>query len=449
MTEPLAFENPPNHFNNHLLPFPPNAPPPTFPSRAHASIIDAYSQAASLFHACEYHQAIQLYKRLLQQKQDPVSEVLILFNIGILRDHLGEHSLAGEAYEKAVRLDGSFSIGWFCLGNAASLIGNFRRALRVFKICEKTIRGNFIDYHQQGLPWTLEKTRVIFNIRQTELRKLHKQHKGPLDHVWSLNRLPAGNIFELGRGVVLGIGWDVRTPTNLSEPELLEPQTHVGVLSAPVRHGQFMRHGTTQVSDPQKPLPPIPDKFPSPATINESFRRDHTQFAAPEMGRLVLGSKKSVSLISQANSSSTQRSPRSAMAPRLSSPVNRMPSQYASLSSLRSWESQSFNSRYHPMRPPDNQKHANVQPPNTDTRNCNLGSQKGAPGVKFDSFSIFALGEPQLRKLQAAANEASTSPAETLGRSRSLKRGRSSNKKDTESEVPQPTSDFVGHQRWL
>ncbi|KAH0542869.1 hypothetical protein FGG08_002729 [Glutinoglossum americanum] len=480
MAQLLSFESPSVRFNNHLVPSPLNAQPPVFQHGTCADILEAYSQAASLFHAYEYHQAIKAYKRLLRQKQSLVNEALLWFNIGILRDHLGEHALASEAYEKAVKLDGSFSLGWFCLGNSLSLISNFRRALRVFKICEKTLRGDSIDYHHYGLPWKLEKTRVTFNIRQTELRKLHKQHKAPLDHTWSLNRLPAGNIFEPGTGI-LGNGRNTKTPADLANPDALEPpelQARAGVGSLLTKHNQLRRHATTgaglssikndqlgrratdRASSRQKPLPLTPDEFPRQAAPSGGFNQDRTLFTSCATGRTASGDGQSVGPVYQTNSRLIQTSSIPAMAPQLASSAADMPTQFGSLPSLQDWERKSFKNRYHPasplnhpVNPPDHfvrpsdhpvrlfdsQERANVQPSTRDPGQGNLRPPRRARSERLDSFSIFALGEPQLRELQAAANEASANPAKALGRNRSLKSGRF-NERGIKSEAQPPAS---------
>ncbi|KAI9775248.1 MAG: hypothetical protein M1839_001366 [Geoglossum umbratile] len=359
----------------HQLPSP---PPQTSQAQTPAGILDAYSNAASLFHAYEYHQAIKAYKRLLRQEQDLISETLIWFNIGVLRDHLGEHALAAEAYEKAIKLDKSLSIGWFSLGNAISLLGNFRRALRVFKICEKTLQGDSIDYHQQGLPWTLEKTRVIFNIRQTELRKLHKQHKAPLDRVWSLNRLPAGKIFELSTTETPGNTEDTKPPPTLPEPRgaKLVEQTRAEARPLPAVHNKLRRSATAWVADPRKP----------PTAQGKLGRSATARIAIPQKP-----------VLDESNT------------------VTGTPQPFGSAPALQNWEKQSFNNQYQAVRPPDSQRGTNTQSSSTGTKYHNKSLPGDTRHERVDSFSIFALGEPQLRELRARANEASA-----VGRSRSL-----------------------------
>ncbi|KAI9858083.1 MAG: hypothetical protein M1813_007895 [Trichoglossum hirsutum] len=362
MEETLAFEGLSVRFNSQHLPSPPNAPPPTFRARTRASFLESFLHAASLFHAYEYHQSLKAYKRLLRQGQEFVSEAILWFNIGVLCDHLGEHALAGDAYEKSVMLDGSFSVGWFGLGNAISFIGNFRRALKAFKICEKTFQGDFIDYSQQGLPWILERTRVVFNRRQTELRILHKQHGGPLDQAWSLNRLPAGIIFGLGIGVIVG---NDSTSTSSTEPDSVEsaepwPRAEVG--SPPIKHDQLRRHTATRAGNARGQPPPTP-------------------------GRTSL--------------------------------VTAIPSQFPSLQHQE--KQQPFHNQQSPVGSPNSRRRANAQLSTASFENGNRAAQVRVPIERLDSFGIFALGEPQLRELQAAANEASNDPTGVLGRNRSFR----------------------------
>ncbi|KAH0551067.1 hypothetical protein GP486_007584 [Trichoglossum hirsutum] len=397
MGETRAFGGQSVRFNSELLPSPPNAPPPTFRPRTRASVLQSFLHAASLFHAYEYHQALKAYRRILRQEQDFVSESILWFNIGVLRDHLGEHALAGDAYERSVRLDGSFSLGWFSLGNTISLLGDFRRALKAFKICERTfLLGDSIDYSQQGLPWTLEKTRVIFNIRQTALRKLHKQHGGPLDQAWSLNRLPAGIIFGLGAGVIVedeepAAGTSTSSTTEPYTVETTEPWIRAGVGSPssssppppppplpPAKHDQPRKHATTRAGYPRGPsLPPIPSGKKCPDTA--------------------------------------------------------MPSQSKPLPFHPHREKQVFHNQQqqNPARLPNNnndnnnnnnnninnnsQSRTNAQVSTADVGHSSGSSTRDrpelelAPSTRLDSFGIFALGEGQLRMLRAEANKASSS----------------------------------------
>ncbi|KAI9774374.1 MAG: hypothetical protein M1840_004268 [Geoglossum simile] len=199
---------------------PPSAPPQATEAQTRDSIIKAYSEGASQFHSYEYHDAIGTYRWLLHQKQDFVSETLLLFNIGVSRDHLGEHALAAEAYQKAIDLDKSFSIGWFSLGTATFLLGNYEKAMKAFRTCLKTLKGDSMDYHERGLNWTLANTTVAFNENHSTFLALRKE-KGETSFIpWFLNRLPAGIIFE---STIPAGEEDTKPPLSLHEASSVEP----------------------------------------------------------------------------------------------------------------------------------------------------------------------------------------------------------------------------------
>ncbi|KAI9812200.1 MAG: hypothetical protein M1827_004866 [Pycnora praestabilis] len=184
------------------------SPPPISSSPTHNSLnlseaLDLWSQAILLFHAYEWEQSITAHRRLLKHCGTVlIPHAYLWFNIGVIRAHLGEYYLASEALTKAVKTDSSFVIGWYVLGMSFFQLDDFRSAKRRFGTCLALITdggmGETVDYKEKGLDFVLEKTRVEWNVRQTLFEKNHKQMRAPLllDTHLSLNRLPAGKLFE-------------------------------------------------------------------------------------------------------------------------------------------------------------------------------------------------------------------------------------------------------------
>src|SRR5579862_2244632 len=145
------------------------------------------------------------------------------------------------AYKTALKIDQSFSIGWFSLGTATYFLGNYKKALEAFRICERTFKGDSIDYNEQGLPWTLDRIRVKFNILHTELRRDNKQHGATPGPQCALNRLSAGIIF--GTKTISGGG------------KLIEPQAGAEVKPLSVAHRKPGRSATARAGNWRKQLP--------------------------------------------------------------------------------------------------------------------------------------------------------------------------------------------------
>ncbi len=167
-------------------------------------------------------------------KSPPLPKVSRLwFNIGVIRCHLGEYALAVEALDHAVEADQKLAVAWYVMGMALFELQDFRRAERRFKMAllcfeedavegglgptqieedddeifadgagqkarrtEKKLKIMQIDYRSKGLSFVLERTRVEFNVRLSLLWKLHRQVKAERPPQWTLNRLPAGKIFQ-------------------------------------------------------------------------------------------------------------------------------------------------------------------------------------------------------------------------------------------------------------
>lgn len=186
-------------FASQLLPSPPNAAPPTPFNLDPESAAALYSHAVLLFHAYSWHQSIKYHRSILRRDVGGLLPAAHLwFNIAIIRCHLGEYALAVEAFDKAIEHDPELAIAWFCMGIALFQLGDYRRAERRFKQCLACLGPDvvLIDYKPQGLNFSLEKTRVEFNIRLCLLWKLHKQVKADRPPSWSLNRMPAGLLIE-------------------------------------------------------------------------------------------------------------------------------------------------------------------------------------------------------------------------------------------------------------
>ncbi|KAI9794563.1 MAG: hypothetical protein M1816_004450 [Peltula sp. TS41687] len=199
----------PLRFASLLLPSPPNAAPATpFHLDAESATV-LYSHAVLLFHAYSWHQSIKFHRTILRRDVGGLLPAAHLwFNIGIIRCHLGEYALGVEALDKAVAHDSDLAIAWFCMGIALFQLGDYRRAERRFKRCLACLYPGgpdvvlLIDYRPKGLDFALERTRVEFNIRLCLLWKLHKQLKADKPPPWSLNRLPAGRVFEPADGKI-------------------------------------------------------------------------------------------------------------------------------------------------------------------------------------------------------------------------------------------------------
>jgi len=225
--------------------------------------------------------------------------------------------------------------------------------LEAFRICERTFKGDSIDYNEQGLPWTLDRIRVKFNILHTELRRDNKQHGATPGLQCALNRLSAGIIF--GTKTISGGG------------KLIEPQAGAEVKPLSVAHRKSGRTATARVVNWRRQLP--------------------FSIAQGRLGR-------------SATTPST---------PGESGAVAGTPEPFAA---PQNWENQPSDNRYQAVKPPDSQRETDAQLSATDTRHRNGKPPRGH--LRLDSFGIFAQGEQELRKLQASAIEAST---KGLGRS--------------------------------
>ncbi|KAI9761773.1 MAG: hypothetical protein M1835_008117 [Candelina submexicana] len=187
-------------FDDRHVPTPVNASPATYISLNLTEALDLWSHAVLLFHAYEWEQAVTAHRRLIKRCESTIPLARLWFNVGVIRSHLGEYFLASEAFIKAVKIRKDLAIGWFCLGMAVFQLGDFRKAKRPFQRCLSLFgeATTSIDYRPMGLDFILEKTKVEWNARQTFFEKNHKQMKAPLplDTHLSLNRLPAGKVFQ-------------------------------------------------------------------------------------------------------------------------------------------------------------------------------------------------------------------------------------------------------------
>ncbi|TKA66505.1 hypothetical protein B0A49_09377 [Cryomyces minteri] len=159
-----------------------------------------WEHANLLFYNYEWEEAIMGYRRIIKKADNPLFAALMSVNEGIVRCHLGEYYLASEAFIRAGRYDNKLAISSFLLGIAKFELGEFRKAQRAFQTCYELIRreaGN-LDYGHSGLNFVLEKIDVERNILQCTVEGNQKQHGAslPLDGHCTLNRLPAGKVFE-------------------------------------------------------------------------------------------------------------------------------------------------------------------------------------------------------------------------------------------------------------
>ncbi|KAK5018047.1 hypothetical protein LTR16_000033 [Cryomyces antarcticus] len=159
-----------------------------------------WEHANLLFHNYEWEEAILEYRRIIKKTDDPLFAALISVNEGIVRCHLGEYYLASEAFARAGKYDNNLAISSFLLGIAKFELEEFRKAKRAFQTCYELIRGEVgvLDYGHSGLNFVLEKVDVERNILQSTVERNHKQHGAslPLGGHCTLNRLPAGRVFE-------------------------------------------------------------------------------------------------------------------------------------------------------------------------------------------------------------------------------------------------------------
>ncbi|KAI9755310.1 MAG: hypothetical protein M1815_005100 [Lichina confinis] len=237
---------------SHLISSPPNAAPPIPPSLPvgeltgnpgqtnaglaldRESATALFSHAALLFHAYCWNMSLKLYRSIIRRSLTfngngsdgsdiaapiprPLQMAHLWVNVGIIRCHLGEYALAVESFDRAVDHDQHLAVAWFLMGMALFELQDFRRAERRYKMSlscfdselnetaddeppveSKGVKSTTtrIDYRPDGLNFVLERSRVEFNIRLSMLWKLHRQVNAERPPSWSLNRLPAGKVFE-------------------------------------------------------------------------------------------------------------------------------------------------------------------------------------------------------------------------------------------------------------
>ncbi len=199
-------------FNDRHVPTPVNASPATYVSLNLPEALDLWSHAVLLFRSYEWEQAVTAHRRLIKRCENIVPLARLWFNVGVIRSHLGEYFLASEAFTKAVKIRSNLAIGWYCLGMAIFQLGDFRKAKRPFQRCLNLFDEGTtsINYRPLGLDFVLEKTRVEWNVRQNFFEKNHKQMRAPmpLETHLSLNRLPAGVLFEPTSNWSVGTGFE-------------------------------------------------------------------------------------------------------------------------------------------------------------------------------------------------------------------------------------------------
>lgn len=170
-----------------------------YPSLTYSETIDLWSHATLLYHNLEWEQALGTHRRILRQCGTYLRKGFLWFNIGAIRAILGEYYLAAEAFAKAIKYEPDFAVGWYCLGISLFELDVFRSAKKAFDKCLRSFAvEERIDYHEQGLDFVLEKTRVEWNCRQALLEKNYRKTGKPLslDRHSGLNTMPAGILFE-------------------------------------------------------------------------------------------------------------------------------------------------------------------------------------------------------------------------------------------------------------
>ncbi|KAI9843323.1 MAG: NADPH oxidase activator 1 [Sclerophora amabilis] len=242
-------------FATKHLPEPPNAPPPTHIPLSPSSANSLFSHAILLFHAYDWEESIKAHRSLIRRNTiGLIPPSRLWFNIGAVRCHLGEYALAAEAFDKSVKEDPDMAVGWFCYGVALYQLEDFRRAERAFKMILAYFEDGLteIDYRPIGLDFILPKVRVQFNVRQSMLWKLHKQVNAPRPQDWTLNRMPAGLIFEpvelSRRSMDLGGSSPPATPP---EP-LIDHSSHLPRHDSVSKLGQRVRNVLKRTSHSEK-----------------------------------------------------------------------------------------------------------------------------------------------------------------------------------------------------
>lgn len=172
---------------------------PRHPSLTLLETIDLWSHANLLFHNFEWEQALSQHRRILRQCGSDVRKGFLWFNIGAIRGVLGEYYLAAESFAKAIKYEPDSAVSWYCLGISLFQLEAFRSAKKAFDSCLRSLGAEErIDYHEEGLDFVLEKTRVEWNSRQALFEKNYKKARAPLPlgrHL-GINSMPAGNLFE-------------------------------------------------------------------------------------------------------------------------------------------------------------------------------------------------------------------------------------------------------------
>ncbi|KAI9806321.1 MAG: hypothetical protein M1825_006436 [Sarcosagium campestre] len=158
-----------------------------------------FSHAILLFHSLSWHEAIKVHRTLLRREVGPFIPLSNLwFNIATLYCHLGEYAQAVEKYDRAIATEPKLALAWYGMGMSLFQLKDFKRAERRYKMCLGCLEPaqSKVDYRPDGLDYVLERERIEFNVRLCGEWKRYEQRHAERPKAWSLNRLPAGLIFE-------------------------------------------------------------------------------------------------------------------------------------------------------------------------------------------------------------------------------------------------------------
>ncbi|MCJ1365113.1 hypothetical protein MMC16_004233 [Acarospora aff. strigata] len=259
-------------------------PSATQSSLSQSEAIDLWSHAILLFHNLEWEQALTAHRRILRQCGTDVRRACLWFNIGVIRGLLGEYFLAAEAFATALKFEPHLTISWYCLGISLFQLNGFRKAKKAFDTCLRSFKiKDDINYHDQGLDFVLEQTKVDWNCRQASFEKNHQQRRAPLplERHMGLNRLPAGILFEPP-----SLGADDQFDTDTAPPQSPNPQLQSNTIDEKTA-SQYSQPGKLsfspatwpRVSEPQPPLRFVTAKDLSAASA--TFRRSKESTTRP------------------------------------------------------------------------------------------------------------------------------------------------------------------------
>ncbi|KAL9073562.1 MAG: hypothetical protein Q9161_002802 [Pseudevernia consocians] len=245
----------------------------------------------------------------------PLADLCPLYlDLALAYAFLGEYYLASKVFKEAVDNDSASAVGWFGLGLAQAELAEWRNARRSWKQCLQCFKS--VGGQQEGIryvlfqaqdeaardeaapmmevildsrEWTLERTRVDFNLqvalREKGSKKLGVAPRSAGQKRPGLNGLPAGLRF--------GPGWDASLQS-LDSPVLLQQSVlraeghgNGGAVSSSTFLPTAKTPPSSRTPGPRtslpphisshKPLPALPHSLPTqiPSLADEGSFNDH------------------------------------------------------------------------------------------------------------------------------------------------------------------------------